>query len=99
MTASGIDPASLDAAGTLLLAVAPEPETATSSIWTPDLEAMGPRAGITEARDAAVQVLFLLRDRAEHQGRLDLALRAAIDDLRGGSDGGTRGESTGASGR
>lgn len=86
MMSGGFDPASLDAAGTLLLAVAPEPETATRSIWTPDLEAMGPRAGITEARDAAVQVLFLLRDRVDHQGRLDLALRAAIDDLRGDGD-------------
>jgi len=95
MTSSSIDPASLDAAGNVLLAVAPEPETATRSIWTPDLDAMGPRAGITEARDAAVQVLFLLRDRADHQGRFDLALRSALDELGGGG-----GEAaSGASGR
>lgn len=97
MTSGGVDPATLDAAGSLLLAVAPEPEAATSSIWTPDLDAMGPRAGITEARDAAVQVLFLLRDRVDHQGRLDLAVRAALDDLRGGGEGDAA--TTGAPGR
>lgn len=76
-----IDAPTIKDAGDRLVAVAPEAENASPGVWGPDLDAMGNDESVIDARVKGVEVLQVLRDRADHQGKLDLAAYDAFKDI------------------
>lgn len=76
-----IDPPTVQAAGDRLVAVAPEADHAAPDVYGPDLEAMRNDESVIDARVKAIEVLQVLHDRADHQGRLDLAAYDAFKDI------------------
>lgn len=76
-----IDPTTVQEAGDRLVAVAPEADGAMPGVYGPDLDAMYDDEGVIDARVAAIELLQVLRDRAEHQGKLDLAAYDAYKDI------------------
>ncbi len=76
-----IDPPTVQAAGDRLVAVAPDADYALPDVYGPDLDGMRGEESVTDARVKAVEVLHVLRDRADHQGRLDLAAYNEYKDI------------------
>lgn len=76
-----IDPPTVQEAGDRLVAVAPEADYAAPDVYGPDLDAMRDDEAVIEARVRALEVLHVLRDRADHQGRLDLAAYHEYKDI------------------
>ncbi|WP_166353397.1 hypothetical protein [Phytoactinopolyspora limicola] len=76
-----IDPPTIEAAGTRLTGVAPEAEHAIPDIYKPDLDGMNSDEAVIDGRVKAVEVLQVLRSRAEHQGKLDLAAYEQYKDI------------------
>lgn len=81
MPPNEIDPPTIQAAGDRLVAVAPEAEYAIPDVFAPDLDAMRNDEAVVDARVKAVEVLLVIRDRADHQGKLDLAAYDAYKDI------------------